>query len=297
MILFKKCPLCNSENLSGFAIDTKRRGPHISRVSCNNCHLVFANPMADRKELADYYTNYYEKEHYEAVDYKSLILEEFLRIKSLNELAVKKEARFLNQLIKGNKFLDVGCGLGLGLAYASQLDCQLYATEFDTGAIQFVKSHFPVETHQGDLWDADYPNDFFDFIHISHVIEHVLDPKAYIQEMKRILKPGGKIAIGTPNMSSNLYRFHRWSRLLRLQVPDIIDGLEHTFIFPKPLLKGLCEDLGLNIEDHYTDSYGEKMKNLFKYDLPISKKITRLMQNFFQVNQWIVCKKHFDQKV
>ena len=292
MILYKKCPLCDSDKLSGFAIDTIRKGPHISRVACDNCKLVFANPMADSQELTDYYTNYYDKEHYEAVDYKSLILEHFKRIKRLNESSVKKEARFLNHLKKGDKFLDVGCGLGLGLAYASQLDCQLYATEFDTGAIQCVKSHFTVETHQGDLWDAGYPSDFFDFIHISHVIEHVLDPKAYIQEMKRILKPGGKIAIGTPNMSSNLYRFHRWSKLLRLQVPDVIDGLEHTFIFPKPLLKKICEEGDLIVVDHYTHSYGEKLKNLVKYDLSISRKLSRLIQNFFQVNQWIICEKN-----
>ncbi|MEN2282928.1 methyltransferase domain-containing protein [Algoriphagus sp. SE2] len=291
MILYKKCPLCNSDSLAGFAIDTVRKGPHISRVSCNNCHLVFANPMADSEELTEYYSNYYDKEHYEAVDYKNLILEHFGRIKNLEIPSIKKEARFLKALKSGDKFLDVGCGLGLGLAYAQQLECELFATEFDKGALEFVKSHFPVKTYQGDIWDANYPDNFFDFIHISHVIEHVLDPKAYIKEMKRILKPGGRVAIGTPNMSSNLYRFHRWSKLLRLQVPDIIDGVEHTFIFPKALLRDLCEEQGLTIEDHYTHSYGEKMRNLIKYDLPISKKLARLIQNFFQVNQWIVCKK------
>jgi len=152
--------------------------------------------------------SYYEKDHYEAVDYKNLILNHFHRIAALNEAEIKKEVRFLNKL-GGTKFLDVGCGLGLGLAYANQLNCELNATEFDTGALGFVKEHFPVNTFQGDIWEAKYPENYFDFIHISHVIEHVLDPKAYISEMKRILKPGGFLAIGTPNMSSNLYRFHR----------------------------------------------------------------------------------------
>jgi len=47
----------------------------------------------------------------------------------------------------GVKFLDIGCGLGLGLAYANQMGCELYdATEFDTGAFEFVRKHFQVDT-------------------------------------------------------------------------------------------------------------------------------------------------------
>ncbi|MEB2783269.1 class I SAM-dependent methyltransferase [Algoriphagus persicinus] len=247
--------------------------------------------MADRQELADYYTNYYEKDHYEAIDYKNLILTHFNRIAGLKGDEIKKEARFLNHLASGSKFLDIGCGMGLGLAYANQLNCKLYATEFDTGALQFVKEHFAVETFQGDIWDASYPDNYFDFIHISHVIEHVLDPKAYLSEIKRILKPGGYLAIGTPNMSSNLYRFHRWSKLLRLNVPDVIDGLEHTFIFPKKLLRKLCEEQDLEVIDHYTHNFGEKLSNLIRYKMPLKKKLNRLIQNAFQVNQWLICKK------
>ena len=179
----------------------------------------------------------------------------------------------------------------MGLAYANQLKCELYATEFDTGALEFVTEHFDVKTFQGDIWEAGYAENYFDFIHISHVIEHVLDPRGYIQEMKRILKPGGYLAIGTPNMSSNLYRMHRWTKLLRLQLPDVIDGLEHTFIFPKKLLAELCLEENLTIADHYTHTLGETFSNLVSYKMSVTKKLNRLVQNAFQVNQWIVCQK------
>ncbi|OOG70539.1 class I SAM-dependent methyltransferase [Algoriphagus sp. A40] len=291
MILHRKCPICNSENLRGYAIDTTRKGPHISRVQCNSCKLVFANPMADEKELEEYYNQYYEKDLYEAMNYKALILNHFSRIQGLQTESIKKEARYLSGLVAGSKFLDVGCGLGLGLAYANQFDCELYATEFDQGALDFVSDHFAVKTFRGDVWSANYPDDFFDFIHISHVIEHVLDPKAYVREMKRIVKPGGIIAIGTPDISSNLYKFYRWTNLVRLKVPDVIDGLEHTFIFPKSVLKSLCEIEGMKVLDHFTHSLGEKIGNLVRYKMPLSKKVNRLIQNAFQVNQWIICQK------
>lgn len=291
MILHKKCPICHSESLRGYAIDTIRKGPHISRVQCNACKLVFANPMADEAELASYYTDYYEKDHYEAMSYKALMLEHFARIRTISPESIKREARYLDGLAGGMKFLDVGCGLGLGLAYANRLGCELYATEFDQGALDFVSEHFEVHTFRGDVWSAAFPDDFFDFVHISHVIEHVLDPRAYVKEMRRIVKPGGLIAIGTPDISSNLYRFHRWAKLVRMNVPDVIDGLEHTFIFPKAVLKSLCEEEGLVVIDHFTHSLGEKLGNLIRYDMPLGKKVNRLVQNFFQVNQWIVCKK------
>ncbi len=195
----------------------KRKGPHISGVKCESCEVVFANPMADQNELAIHYSQYYEKDHYESIGYKNLILEHFERIDTLNKGEIIKEARFLKKLEGGMKFLDVGCGLGLGLAYAHQLGCELYATEYDSGALDFVQKHFPVKTFQGDIQGAEYPDNFFDFIHISHVIEHVLDPRAYIQEMKRVLKPGGIVAIGTPDISSWLYTIHRWVNFLRFR--------------------------------------------------------------------------------
>ncbi len=291
MILHLSCPLCTSENLSGYALDTRRRGPHISRVKCEDCGVVFANPMADASELAAYYQSYYEKDRYEAMAFKEIILGHIQRIQTLNEASIKNEVRYLKNLRTGSKFLDVGCGLGMGLAYAHQFHCELYATEFDSGALDFVRQHFPVSTHQGDLKSAQYPDAFFDFVHISHVIEHVLDPRGYVQEMKRILKPGGILAIGTPDISSRLYQWHRWANLLTLKVPDVIDGLEHTFIFPKNRLRSLCEEEGLITIDHYTHNLGEKFSRLIGYKMSLSKKVNRLIQNAFHVNQWIICKK------
>ena len=244
MFLHRNYPLFKSQKLKSFAIYLKRKGPHISSVKCLSCGIVFANPMADEHELVDYYQNYYQKDLYEAIDYKNHILDHFNRIKKLDQIGIQ------------------------------------------------VAEHFAVKTYQGDIWGANYPDNLFDFIHISHVIEHVLDPVTYLQEMKRIFKPGGRLAIGTPDSSSALYDIHRIIHLLALQVPDIVDGLEHTFIFPKKTLAHLCEREGLKIEDHYTHNLGEKLKNLISHKMSLAKKINRLLQNAFHVNQWIICVKN-----
>ncbi|MCH7397725.1 methyltransferase domain-containing protein [Belliella sp. DSM 107340] len=291
MIIHKYCPICSSTNIVGDAIDLHRFGPHISRARCKSCGLIFANPMADADDLNKYYNDYYEKDIYQSTDYKNIIKDEILKIENLTESEIKKAAPYFSIYKETGKFLDVGCGLGMGLAYANRLGFELFATEFDQGAIDFVKSQFPVNVHKGDLDTANFPDNYFDFIHMSHVIEHVLDPVAYFTEMKRILKPEGTLAIGTPDMSSLLYKSYKWLNHLQLKVPRIIDGLEHTYIFPKGLLADLIKQQGLTIKLHYSHTLGEKYRNLVKYKMPIKKKVSRVVQNFFKINQWIVCVK------
>ena len=291
MIIHKHCPICSSPNIVGDSMDLQRFGPHISRSKCKSCGLIFANPMADADDLNRYYNGYYEKDIYQTTDYKNHIKGEILKIKGLQKNDIPKIAPHFSIYQHVGKFLDVGCGLGMGLAYAHQLGFELYATEFDQGAIEFVEKEFPVKVHKGELSTANFPDDYFDFIHMSHVIEHVLDPKAYIQEMKRILKPGGTLAIGTPDMSSLLYKSYKWLNHFQLKVPRIIDGLEHTYIFPKPLLASLVKEQGLNVRLHFSHTLGEKYKNLIRYKMPLKNKLSRVIQNFFKINQWIICTK------
>jgi len=49
---------------------------------------------------------------------------------------------------------------------------------------------------------ADYPEDSFDLVLMSHVIEHVHDPLATLAEIRRILRAGGTLVVTTPNAGS-----------------------------------------------------------------------------------------------
>ena len=77
----------------------------------------------------------------------------------------------------------------------------------------------------------------FDAVTLSHVIEHVHDPVVALREVHRILKPGGRVWMATPNMDSTSHRmFHRhW---LHLDLP------RHLVIFNASSLKLACEHGG-----------------------------------------------------
>ncbi|MBQ2666514.1 class I SAM-dependent methyltransferase [Methanobrevibacter sp.] len=49
-----------------------------------------------------------------------------------------------------------------------------------------------------DIQDIPYEDDFFDLIYCSHVLEHVVDDKKAISELKRVLKPSGTALILVP---------------------------------------------------------------------------------------------------
>lgn len=263
----------------------------MSRVRCQHCDMVFANPMADQNDLMTYYRNYYQMGNFDALDYKRLILKKKQEVDALRQDALYREASFIYDHKQGGRFLDVGVGLGPILLYVDQPAFELYATEFDADSLSFVTDHFrqPVATFQGDLIDANYPANYFDYVSCNHVIEHVLDPVAYMNEMFRILKKGGTLFLGTPNRKSNFYKLYRFANFMIGRVPGIIDGIEHTFIFSPKNLADLAQKAGFEILLQRKIPLRDSFANIFGSSIPLKKKIARYVQTWFTVNQELIC--------
>lgn len=101
---------------------------------------------------------------------------------------------------KINKLLVVGCGSGLEAAIlAQQLPAEVSGidlkNEFDPQAAKIAT------LQTGDATALAFAGETFDFIFSYHALEHIEDPVKALQEMHRVLKPGGGFWIGTPNRS------------------------------------------------------------------------------------------------
>ena len=99
------------------------------------------------------------------------------------------------------KLLDVGCSTGRILRLAATMGFSATGLDYSQWATDYcAKLGFP--TRQGSLIGQWEESEVFDIIHISHTIEHVPDPMAYIREMRRLLKPGGHLMLACPNYAS-----------------------------------------------------------------------------------------------
>lgn len=103
----------------------------------------------------------------------------------------------------GRKVLDVGCGTGYGAFFlASYSVNQIEAIDNYVPALDYARtvySHPRLIFREADALELPYPDESFDFVFSSQVIEHVASNKRFLQEIKRVLRPNGFCLVTTPN--------------------------------------------------------------------------------------------------
>jgi 2-polyprenyl-3-methyl-5-hydroxy-6-metoxy-1,4-benzoquinol methylase len=138
--------------------------------------------------------------------------------------------------IPRGRLLEVGCGSGNMLKIMADLGWQVEGVDFDSEAVKNCRRK-GLNVHVGFLGDLRYPESCFDAITMSHLIEHVHDPLGLLEECCRILKPGGRLALVTPNIDSAGHRIYTssWFHL---------DPPRHLRIFTVGSMKSLLEKAG-----------------------------------------------------
>jgi ubiquinone/menaquinone biosynthesis C-methylase UbiE len=150
----------------------------------------------------------------------------------------------------GGRMLDAGCGEGLTLQLAHALQPTATFAGIDiSDNLGDVRAALPVDFHIVDL-NADklpFPDDTFDFINCSHVIEHLVAPLNAASEFMRVLKPGGYVYVETPHT--------RWTMLPRIPflisdrgVYNFWDDPTHIRPHTRASLRSLVEMVGLECE-------------------------------------------------
>jgi ubiquinone/menaquinone biosynthesis C-methylase UbiE len=109
------------------------------------------------------------------------------------------------QLPQGAKVLDGGCGLSIWITPEIEQRVKYIGLDCQEDSISFCQKTFPSREYLlGDLYKLPFPDNYFDAVVMREVIEHVKQPELVREEVKRILKPGGKWIFTTPNYSNVL---------------------------------------------------------------------------------------------
>jgi 2-polyprenyl-3-methyl-5-hydroxy-6-metoxy-1,4-benzoquinol methylase len=106
--------------------------------------------------------------------------------------------------------LDVGCGNGEFLEVAAECGWKVVGVDPDPKAVAKAKE-LGLEVYQGGVEVFQGKQTFFDFISLSHVIEHVHSPPELLKACFDLLRPGGMLWIETPNIRSFGHSIYRQS--------------------------------------------------------------------------------------
>jgi len=200
----RRCPYCLEQAQPGITVGGRRF------LECPCCGLVFRDGL-DAPEEAARERRYYEDDYFRELAWDQL---EGFRD------GIYREAldRIEGQVGRG-RLLDVGCGEGMFLCEAAARGWMTWGTELSPYAARYASTALGREIFCGELYDASFPQEFFDVVTLWHVLEHVREPARYLAEIRRVIRPGGLLVIAVPNVDDLLmqaaYRIVR-GRPLRL---------------------------------------------------------------------------------
>lgn len=239
-------------------------------MQCPRCQLVWLNPQPVPDDIGKLYSNYFthqtpnnnwnrngglrrvvkasilQSRYGYKVDGANMMVGSALsRIGPLKAI-VGSSVRWL-EAREGGRILDVGCGNGRFLDRMRQLGWEVTGVEPDGAAVTVAREKLGLQVFEGSLEEAGLPGSHFDAITMNHVIEHVPDPISTLRECHRVLKPGGKLVVATPNIKS--MGFQAFSEYWRgLEVP------RHLHLFCLHSLRIAVERAGLEIRERWTSA-------------------------------------------
>lgn len=191
----KSCHICGGDAAFFKNVYDDRYGypGSFKLLNCMKCRHKFLDAAFGPKELTELYTNYYPRSSWKVEDYRPL--KEAVGFGAWLDGTKCSPIRWVP---KNVRVLDVGCGFGESLGYYASRGCDAYGVEGDEN-IRRVAEKYGFKVHVG-LFDPDiYQPEFFDYVTMAQVIEHVTDPLSTLKGIARILKPGGIAILSTPN--------------------------------------------------------------------------------------------------
>jgi ubiquinone/menaquinone biosynthesis C-methylase UbiE len=131
----------------------------------------------------------------------------------------------------GERVLDIGCGNARDIARIAERGSEIVGVDISAGMVAAAKQELKrmeisgITLQVGDATSLDFPDGSFDKILCSEVIEHIPDASRALREMLRVLRPGGRLVLSTPNKESwyGVERYWIWEKLLGRKWPHPCD--------------------------------------------------------------------------
>jgi len=191
---FRKCPVCGHDEAQAHL---EKGGLKLMR--CGHCSMIYANPAPAEFASGQYYDT-------TGVEY-------YLSLAKLESdyaaVRFERELRLFRSYCSRGAVLDVGCSSG---AFLFQLKTrfagayEVLGTDVSGPPLDHAESR-GIPVLRGNFLEQDFGGKKFDATTFWAVLEHLLEPKRFLERAGAILKPGGFCFVLVPNMKSLAARF------------------------------------------------------------------------------------------
>ncbi|HVF46160.1 MAG TPA: class I SAM-dependent methyltransferase [Pyrinomonadaceae bacterium] len=214
----RKCPACSSAVRRSHG---RKNGFEI--FVCRGCRTIYTDRLPSLAE---------------AQDYDSYYCESNLTVPGFIETRIDEILAGFSSYRQTNRLLDVGFGAGTILERASALGWQAFGQEISAPAARHARAR-GFEVFLGDLCDAGYPDQYFDVVTASELLEHLPDARTVLADIARILRPGGLLWATTPAADSLSFRLldTKWSNL---------SPPEHTQLYSRSGIARMLSEAGFS---------------------------------------------------
>lgn len=182
-----KCILCNAPINKIRVVIFKKKKFEIAH--CTRCDLEFDKHI--KKTTQEYYEDLYQTWNVAGINIRGLIWgnKQFFE-------NTKSKSHSKKSLV-----LDIGCADGLFVQEAIKKGYNAHGIDINPQLIKAAKDYFGIKTvYYGELPSIKkHVKEKFQYITFFDVLEHLENPKKYIEQLKRYLTPKGKIFVSIPN--------------------------------------------------------------------------------------------------
>ena len=138
---------------------------------------------------------------------------------------------------KGLKVLDIGCGNGYVLYQYARHGAEVTGVDLTRMAVDLSRKRFALGGLSGEFLEVDgnrlpFPDAHFDIVCSMGVLHHVSNPRPMVDEIFRVLKPGGRLIV-------MLYYRYSWKNLVLIRLRRVFD----------PHFRGKSQQEALNMND------------------------------------------------
>ncbi len=173
---------------------------------CRGCRSVFQDPLPREDAIQSFYPHQY---WWSSARQSSTALSRFLREleRRYREFVGLDHIRFLERCARQassgqRRLLDIGCGGGMLLHLARKRGFEPYGMDISEQAVALAQERYGLPVKQGKIGDDLWMPGQFDYVTMFHVLEHLANPRAALQYVRKILKPNGSLILQVPNIES-----------------------------------------------------------------------------------------------